>query len=94
MNTASASATGRARSVVKSSRDALHVGRDQRLEAGFEDRDLAAAQRGDLVRILVDTGDLMSEIGKAGSGHQAYIARANHGNAHRTNLSAGESRGL
>jgi hypothetical protein len=28
----------------------------------------------------------MSEIGKAGSGHEADIARANHGNAHRTNL--------
>jgi hypothetical protein len=28
----------------------------------------------------------MSEIGKAGSGHEADVARANHGNAHRTNL--------
>ena len=60
------------------------IGRDQRVEAGFENRDLATAQGCDLVAVLVDAGDLMAEIGEAGAGHQPHIARANHGNSHET----------
>ena len=60
----------------------LDVGRHQRVEPGFEDRDLAAAQGFDLAGILVHAGDLVAEIGKAGAGHQPHIARANHGNSH------------
>ena len=56
--------------------------RDQIVEAGFEDRDLAAAQRLDLARVLVDAGDHVAEIGKACAGHQPDIARPDHRNAH------------
>ena len=65
----------------------LHVGGDQRIEAGLEDRDFAAAQRRDLVAILVDAGDVVAEIRKAGAGHQPHIARADHGDTHLANLS-------
>jgi len=54
------------------------------VKAGFENRDLAAAQCSDLVAVLVDAGDLVTEIGEAGAGHQPHIARANHGNPHET----------
>ena len=60
----------------------LHIGRHQRIEAGLENRDLAAAQAGDLVAVLVHAGDLVAEIREAGAGHQPHIARADHGNAH------------
>ena len=62
----------------------LDVGRHQIIEAGLEDRDFAAAQRRDLVGVLVDARDLVTEIGEAGAGDQPYIARANHGNPHET----------
>ena len=62
----------------------LDVGGDQRIEAGLENRDFAAAQAGDLVAVLVHAGDLVAEIRKAGAGHQPHIARADHGNAHET----------
>ena len=62
----------------------LYVGGHQRIEAGLENRDFAAAQGGDLVAVLVHAGDLVAEIGKAGAGHQPHIARANHGNPHET----------
>ena len=83
MNTASASATGAVRSVVKSSRPALHVGSHQRIEPGLEDRDFAAPQGCDLAGVLVHAGDLVAEIGKAGAGNQPHIARADHGDAHQ-----------
>ena len=63
----------------------LDVGRHQRVEPGFEDRDFASPQRCDLAGILVDAGDLVTEIRKAGAGHQPHIARANHGNSHENN---------
>ena len=88
MKTASASATGAVRSVVKSSRLALTLDGDQRVEPGLEDRDLAAAQGCDLAGILVDAGDLVAEIGKAGAGHQSHIARANHRDSHENNPSS------
>ena len=65
----------------------LDVGGHQRVEPGLEDRDLAAVQRRDLVGVLVDAGDLVAEIRKAGAGHQPHIARANHGNPHETTCS-------
>src|SRR4029078_1459474 len=64
----------------------LDVGGDQRVQAGLEDRYLAAAQACDLVTILVDAGDLVAEIGKAGAGNQPHIARANHGDSHQYSL--------
>ena len=60
----------------------LHVGRDQLVEPGLVDRDLAAMKSRDLLLVLVDADDVVTEIRKAGSGHQSHIARADHRNAH------------
>ena len=84
MNTASASATAPLRSVVNFSRPARALIGDQVGEAGLVDRHLAALERGDLARVLVDAGHLVAEIGKAGPGNEADIAGADHGNAHCT----------
>ena len=54
----------------------------QIVEAGFEDRNFAALQALDLGRILIDAGDDMAEISKAGAGNKPDIARADHGYAH------------
>ena len=82
MNTASAPATAAGRSVVKARRPACALRGDQIVEAGLEDRDLAAAQPRDLARVLVDAGDVDAELGEAGAGDQADIAGADHGDAH------------
>jgi hypothetical protein len=37
---------------------------------------------GDLALVLVDAGDVVTEIRKAGAGNQPHIARADHGNPH------------
>ncbi len=60
----------------------LDVAGDQRIEARLEDRNLAPLQRVDLAGVLVDAGDVVAEIRKAGAGDQPHIARANHGNPH------------
>ena len=60
----------------------LHIGGDQVVEPGLEDRHFAAAERGDFPCVLVDAGHLVTEIGKAGPGDEADIAGADHGNAH------------
>ena len=62
----------------------LDVGRDQRVEPGFEDRDFTSVQGFDLTGVLVHAGDLVTEIRKAGAGYQPHIARANHGDPHET----------
>ena len=82
MNTASASATGAVEIGGESQPPGLHIGGHQRIQPGLEDRDFAAPQGCDLAGVLVDAGDLVAEIGKAGAGNQPHIARANHGNAH------------
>ena len=58
------------------------VGRDQIGQARLEDRHLAALERRDPRRILVDAGHVMAEIGKAGAGNEPDISGANHGHAH------------
>ena len=65
----------------------LHIGRDQRIEPGLEDRDLAALEGLDLADILVHAGDVVAEIRKTRPRHQPDIARANHGNPHGNPLS-------
>ena len=62
----------------------FHIAGNQRIEAGLEDRNLATLQRVDLAEILVDAGDLVAEIRKTGAGDQSDIARANHGNPHKS----------
>ena len=42
----------------------------------------AARERGNLSGVLVDTGHVVAEIGKAGPGNEADTAGADHGNAH------------
>ena len=64
----------------------LDVGRHQRVEPGLEDRHLAAPQRRDLAGVLVDAGDLVAEIGKAGAGYQADIAGADHRDRMKTSV--------
>ncbi|MHC2678846.1 hypothetical protein ACVJDU_000410 [Bradyrhizobium diazoefficiens] len=60
----------------------LDVGRDQLVEPGLVDRDLAAMERRDLLLVLVDAGDVVTEIRKAGPGHQSHIARSDHRDSH------------
>ena len=52
-------------------------------QARLEDRDLAAVERLDLGRILVDAADVVAEIGKAGAGDQADIACSDHRDPHQ-----------
>src|SRR5258708_2855509 len=55
----------------------FYVGGNQRVEAGFENRNFAPAQCRDLVAILVHAGDLVAEIRETGAGHQSHIAPPN-----------------
>src|SRR5215471_21398003 len=56
----------------------------QTIEIRFEYGHFALAEPRDLVGILVDAGDVVTEIGKTGAGHKPDISRANHRNAHET----------
>ena len=82
MNTASAVAT-EAVSTAKRKPLLANIGLDQIGEARLENRNLAAIKRRDLLRVLVDAGHVVAEIGKAGAGHQPHITCADHGHAHR-----------
>ena len=82
MNTASASATGAVQIGGEAQAALPHVGGDQLGKAGLVDRHLAALQRRDLARVLVDADDVMTEIGKAGPRNEADIAGADHRDAH------------
>src|SRR3546814_1047147 len=59
----------------------LDVARDQVVEARLEDRDFAALQGLDAVRILVDTDDRMAEFGETSAGYQANIRSEEHTSA-------------
>ena len=61
---------------------AAHIAGDQVAQPQFKDRNFAAPEPGDLVRVLVDAGDGVAEVGKAGPGHEADIAAADHGKSH------------
>ena len=60
----------------------FRVGGNQIVEAGLVDQHLAAAERGDFGRVLVDAGHLVAEIGETGPGNEPDITGADHGNAH------------
>ncbi len=83
MNTASASATGPVRSVVKLEPPGAHVAGDQIVQPRLVDRQFAAPQHGDLVGVLVDAGHVVAEIGKAGPGNEPDIAGTDHRDAHQ-----------
>ena len=59
---------------------------DQKIQTRFIDRDPAGVEHLDLGRILVDTYDLMSEVGETGPRHQSDIARSDHRHAHASLL--------
>ena len=83
MNTASAVAH-RLGQIGREGQPALaHVLGHEIAQPRLEDRDLAAVQRLDLGRVLVDAADVVAEIGKAGAGDQADIARSDHRDAHQ-----------
>src|SRR3546814_14937326 len=52
------------------------VGRDELVEAGLVNRHPARFERLDLGGVLVDSDDVVAEIGKAGPCYQADIARS------------------
>ncbi len=58
------------------------VALDQFLEAGLEDRDLAASQRPDFCGVLVHTDDLVACLRKTRADHQADVSRSHHCNPH------------
>ncbi len=58
------------------------IARDQRRQARLVDGNLATLEGRDLAGILVDADDLVSEIGEADAGHQAYVARTHHCDLH------------
>jgi hypothetical protein len=60
-----------------------HVGRHELGEAGLEDRNFAALERRDPPDILVDAGNVMTEIGETSSRNKAYITGADDHYAHR-----------
>ena len=66
----------------------LHVGLDQRIKTGLEDRDLATVERLDLLGILVDADHLVTEVGKASPGYQSDISGADHSHAHSVSCSS------
>src|SRR5262249_56844001 len=54
----------------------------ERLEPRFIDWHFATPQRSDFFIVLVDAGDLMSEVSQASPGDQPNIAGADHSNMH------------
>src|SRR3954467_14873314 len=56
---------------------------DDFFQTWLEDRHLAALQRSYLRSIAVDADHVMAELRETGAGHQADIARADHGDAHQ-----------
>ena len=58
------------------------IARHQIVEPRLVDGYLALFQPGDTVLVLVDAGDVPTEVGKTGGGNQADVTRANHANFH------------
>ena len=59
-----------------------HVLCHQSVETGLVDRDLAAAELGELAPILFDAGDVPAEFRKTCGGYQADIAGPDHADVH------------
>ena len=55
---------------------------DERLKAGFEDRNLSVFKRGDLLVIEINANDVVTKVRKAGAAYEPDIAAANHRDAH------------
>ena len=67
----------------------LDVGGHDLVQAGLENGNGALAQASDLGCVLVDADHIMAEFRQAGPGHQADIARANHGYSHQITSKSG-----
>ena len=52
----------------------------------FVDWNFAGPQRLQLLLVVVDQNDVVSEIGKTSPGHQSNIARTHHRNVHWESL--------
>ena len=63
-----------------------HIGRHQLVEPRLVDRHPAGLQRFDLAVVLVDTDDVVSEIGKARARDETDITRTDHRDAHGLKL--------
>ena len=61
-----------------------HVARHHLVEAGLVDRQPAALQGGDLVRVDVQAQHVVAHVGEAGAGNQPDVARADDGDFHST----------
>ena len=74
----------RRQSVVKSSRPALTLEATSASRPGSK-IGISPRCRPRSAGVLVDAGDVVTEIGKTGAGNKPHIARANHGNPHENN---------
>ena len=74
--------TAAARSAENASRPAATLFRDQRVEPGLDRSACARVQGRQLLGVGVDHGDVGAEFGKAGGGHEADIAAADHRDPH------------
>ncbi len=63
-----------------------HVAGDELLQPRLEDRHHALVQRGDLLGVEVDAGDVVPEVREAGARHQPDVTRPDHGDAQAVSL--------
>ena len=86
MNRTSLVRTASARSVVKRRRSSATLRGTSSFEARLVDRDLAPAQRVDLVRVDVDADDGVAVLGEARPDHEADVARPDDSDVHLAEL--------
>jgi hypothetical protein len=55
---------------------------DDLVEAGLVDRDLALVEGVDLLDVDIDTDHVVAEVGEAGAGHEAHVARSDDCDVH------------
>ena len=62
------------------------IGGNKVFQAGFEDRDLACIETGDLVRVDIHTNNIVSHLSQAGSRNQTNISGTENSNLHFLSL--------
>src|SRR5207237_10302910 len=75
-------ANGRCRFGRKGQSTGFDIGCNERVQAGFEDRDLSVLELPDLRCIPIDTGYEVPEIRKTGAGHEPDVAGTDHCYSH------------
>ena len=73
---------GRCRFGRKGQSTGFDIGCNERVQAGFEDRDLSVLELPDLRCIPIDTGYEVPEIRKTGAGHEPDVAGTDHCYSH------------